>query len=85
MSKVIPSLDGSGIRGVLATQFLDKVSDKLSKPMIVKSGDHPDLLSSQVADTPSAAPAYFATHEIEIPAGSDKDYCAGFSPKRSMN
>ena len=29
------------------------------KPMIIKSGDHPDLLSSQVADASSAAPTCF--------------------------
>lgn len=59
MSKVFMSLDGAGIR---ATQFLSRVAEKLSKPLIVKSGDQPDLLSSPVADACSAAPIYFPTH-----------------------
>lgn len=46
------------------------------EPMVIKSTkeEHCKLQSYQVADASSAAPTYFPTKELEIPANSDQDY-----------
>ena len=45
-------------------------------PMVFKSTitAHKTLLASEVADASSAAPTYFPTHEMDIPAASKDDY-----------
>lgn len=46
------------------------------KPMVIKSTkpQHRSLLAYEVADASSAAPTYFPTVEVAIPAGSDDDH-----------
>lgn len=46
------------------------------QPVVIKTStaDDRDLLSYQVADASSAAPTYFPTRELEIPAGSADDH-----------
>lgn len=45
-------------------------------PMVIKSTieAHRSLLASDVADASSAAPTYFPTHEMDIPAQSEDDF-----------
>jgi len=45
-------------------------------PMVIKSTieAHRSLLACEVADASSAAPTYFPTHEMDIPAQSENDY-----------
>lgn len=43
-------------------------------PVVIKSSKNPDLLSSRVADASSAAPTYFPTREVDIPAGSEEEF-----------
>ena len=46
------------------------------RPVVIKStkDDYLNMLSYQAADASSAAPTYFPTKEVEIPAKSDEDY-----------
>ncbi len=46
------------------------------KPVVIKSSktDYLDLKSFQVADASSAAPTFFPTRELDVPAGSDEEY-----------
>ncbi len=70
--------DGATLDNVGQDKHILTVSYAIEKrqPMVIKSTNeaHLGLLASEVADASSAAPTYFPTHEMDIPAQSEDDY-----------